>query len=114
MSSRPSRSEVWLADLDPTRGHEQRGPRPVLVVSTDRFNHGPSGLVIVAPITKQERDIPVHVRIDPPQGGCTVTSYILCDSIRSVSRDRLIKLRGTVDNKTMAEVSYALCALMDL
>jgi mRNA interferase MazF len=31
---------VWLVDLDPTRGHEQAGVRPAVVVSTDVFNAG--------------------------------------------------------------------------
>ena len=40
----PVRGEVWLADLNPTRGHEQARRRPVLVVSDDLFNRGPAGL----------------------------------------------------------------------
>jgi mRNA interferase MazF len=36
--SAPARGEVWLADLNPTWGHEQAGRRPVLVVSDDLFN----------------------------------------------------------------------------
>ncbi len=42
--SAPGRGEVWLADLNPTRGHEQAGRRPVLVVSEDLFNRGPAGV----------------------------------------------------------------------
>jgi mRNA-degrading endonuclease toxin of MazEF toxin-antitoxin module len=43
------RGEVWLADLEPTRGPEQTGDRVVLIVSADRFNQGRSGLVIAVP-----------------------------------------------------------------
>ena len=65
----PGRGEVWLTDLNPTRGHEQAGRRPVLVVSDDLFNRGPAGLVIVLPMTSTLRGVPSHVPIDPPEGG---------------------------------------------
>src|ERR1700722_13686295 len=68
MSSAPSpqRGEVWLADLDPSFGHEQGGRRPILVVSVDSFNAGLSGWVVVLPITSRKRSLPLHIPIDPP------------------------------------------------
>ena len=68
----PNRGEIWLADLNPTRGHEQAGARPVLIISTDPFNHGPAGLVFVLPLTRTDRRIPIHVLIDPPEGRVSV------------------------------------------
>jgi mRNA-degrading endonuclease toxin of MazEF toxin-antitoxin module len=72
MSSAPSpqRGEVWLADLDPTFGHEQGGRRPVLIVSVDAFNAGLSGLVVVLPLTSRLRPLPLHVPVHPPKVGC--------------------------------------------
>ena len=40
--SRPQRGEVWRADLDPVRGHEQAGTRPILIISDDIFNNSPA------------------------------------------------------------------------
>ncbi|NLJ36638.1 MAG: type II toxin-antitoxin system PemK/MazF family toxin, partial [candidate division WS1 bacterium] len=40
---KPSRGDIWMLDLDPTRGHEQAGKRPGLIVSADPLNHGPAG-----------------------------------------------------------------------
>jgi mRNA interferase MazF len=71
------RGEVWLADLNPTRGHEQAGKRPVAVVSEDRLNNGPAGLVIVLPITSTIRPIPSHVVVAPPEGGLAVRSAVI-------------------------------------
>lgn len=51
----PIRGQVWLADLGATRGHEQFGRRPVVVLSVDSFNAGPAGLVIVLPCTSKIR-----------------------------------------------------------
>jgi mRNA interferase MazF len=41
------RGEIWLADLRPTRGREQIGRRPVLVLSIDFFHSGPADLIVV-------------------------------------------------------------------
>ncbi|MDX2212140.1 MAG: type II toxin-antitoxin system PemK/MazF family toxin [Oculatellaceae cyanobacterium bins.114] len=41
------RGQVWLADLNPVKGHEQAGKRPCLIISVDLFNQGPAGLVVV-------------------------------------------------------------------
>lgn len=64
----PSRGEIWLVDLNPTRGHELAGIRPALVVSVDLFNHGPAGLVVVLPLTTRLKGIPFHVEVAPPKG----------------------------------------------
>jgi mRNA interferase MazF len=105
---------VWLADLDPTRGREQAGKRPVLVVSEDLFNRGPAGLVIVLPITSTIRPIPTHVPLDPPEGGLKVKSSILCDAVRSISKDRFVACWGGVQASTLAAVSDRLRILMRL
>jgi mRNA-degrading endonuclease toxin of MazEF toxin-antitoxin module len=51
----PLRGQVWEFDLNPTRGREQRGVRPCLIVSTDALNRSAFGTVIVCPITTRER-----------------------------------------------------------
>ncbi len=71
MPGDPARGEIWLVNLDPTIGREQAGERPVVILSTDRFNRGPAGLVIVAPMTTRDRRLPLHVAVDPPEGGGT-------------------------------------------
>ena len=110
----PARGEVWLADLNPTRGHEQAGRRPVLVVSEDRFNQGPAELVIVLPLTSTLRPIPTHLPVHPPEGGLKNSSAILCDSVRSISRERLVKPWGSVTDSTLEQVEDCLRILMGL
>jgi mRNA interferase MazF len=110
----PARGEVWLADLSPTRGHEQAGRRPVLVVSEDRFNRGPAGLVIVLPMTSTIRDVPSHVPVSPQEGGVKSRTAILCEAVRSVSVDRLVVRWGAIDRPTIAAVEDRLRILLRL
>jgi len=110
----PARGEVWLADLSPTRGHEQAGRRPVVVISEDTFNLGPSGLAIVLPLTTRVRGIPSQIEISPPEGGLKARSAVLCEAIRSISVERLATRWGRVSRTTMAAVEDTLRILMRL
>ena len=101
-------------DLNPTRGHEQSGRRPCLVLSVDKFNHGPADLVVVVPITTRDKRIVSHVRIEPPAGGLKETSYIKCEEVRCVAKQRFHKLAGTIDSKAMSEVEYRVAAILGL
>lgn len=112
--SEPSRGEIWLVDLDPTRGHEQAGFRPALIVSVDLFNHGPSGLAVVIPLTSRDKGIPFHVTIDPPEGGVSQTSFVKCEDVRSMSRERLSRRLGLVSEETLSEVEDRLRILLGL
>jgi mRNA interferase MazF len=113
-SSKPARGQVWLVDLNPTRGHEQAGKRPCLVVSVDLFNQGASELVVVLPITSKDKGIPFHVEVNPPEGGLTQRSFIKCEDVRSISVERLTNMWGVVSANTMMLVEDRLRILLGL
>jgi mRNA interferase MazF len=109
------RGEVWLADLEPTRGREQTGERPVLIVSTDPFNRGRSGLVVAVPFTTRRRGLPVHVEVRPPDGGLRDVSFAMCEQVRSLSAERLgPRPFGSVPMAVLRSVEDRLRLLMDL
>ena len=110
----PQRGEIWLVDFDPIRGHEQAGCRPALILSVDAFNSGPSDLVVAVPITKTIRNIPTHVVIRPPEGGVKLDSAILCEAVRSVSKERLSAKWGRVSQQSIAEVEDRVRILLGL
>ncbi len=110
----PGRGDIWLADLNPVRGHEQAGRRPVLVASVDAFNQGRADLVVILPITSTLRAIPFHVTVQPPEGGLSNPSSILCEAIRSISKDRLLQRWGTVAAGTLSAVEDRLRVLLSL
>jgi mRNA interferase MazF len=108
------RGEIWIADLSPVNEHEQDGIRPVLILSADRINNNKAGLCIVIPITSIIRNLPVHVAIEPPEGGLRVKSSIKCESIRSISKDRFLDKWGSVSKKTMKKVEDILRFILGL
>lgn len=96
----PKQGEVWYFDPDPVVGTELgKKVRPALIISCDDMNYGTSGLVIVIPMTSKNKGIDSHVRIDPPNGGLSKTSFLLCEQIRAISKDRLGDKIGTLDTK---------------
>lgn len=109
-----TRGEVWSADLNPVKGHEQAGKRPCLIISVDLFNQGAAGLVVVLPITSKDKGIPFHVELNPPEGGLKLRSFIKCEDVRSISVERLEKRWGTVWSETLAAVEDRLRILMGL
>jgi len=83
-------------------------------VSVDLFNSGPAGLVVLAPLTTREKGIPFHVEIRPPEGGLKKRSFIKCEDVRSVAKERLSERLGTVSPGTLSEVEDRLRILLDL
>lgn len=108
----PRRGEVFWADLNPARGSEQAGHRPVLVISTDSFN-ARMKVVVTAALTTSVRDStregrsPVSVFL--PEGepldkeGC-----VLAFQITTLAHERLEKLAGELTPEQMRHVDRAI------
>lgn len=110
----PQRGDLWWADFSPTRGHEQRGRRPALVISDNRFNESAAGLVLLCPLTTTERSgIPWHIEIGE-NGGLPQRSFVMCEQVRSASEQRLSERIGVVPSAVMEQVEDRLRVLMAL
>ncbi len=112
--TKASRGEIWLVNLSPTEGREQAGTRPALIVSVDLFNHGAAELVVVIPVTSKAKGIPLHVEVNPPEGGLSQKSFVKCEDVRSISIARLIKKLGKVSPQTVNSVEDRLKILLGL
>jgi mRNA interferase MazF len=82
------RGEVRWADLNPVRGHEQAGQRPVLVLSHDVFNER-SGTVIAVAMTSQEPRAGFPLTLESKATGLKKRSWIKISQIRTLSVDRV-------------------------
>ena len=110
----PSRGQVWRANLSPTTGHETRGIRPCLIITVDQFNHGPADLVVVLPFTTKEKGIPFHILVSPPEGGLSERSFIKCEELRCISKQRLVEYMGDVSASSIEEASDYVRILLGL
>ncbi len=101
VGSVPQQRDVWLVRLEPVVGHEQGGERPVVVVSVDEIHRSWFELAVVVPATGTDWEIPLHLRIEAPEGGLTKTSFAMPEMVRSVSQERLIKRFGRIRPETL-------------
>ncbi|HEY7117248.1 MAG TPA: type II toxin-antitoxin system PemK/MazF family toxin [Tepidisphaeraceae bacterium] len=110
----PRRGEVWRVDFEPVRGHEQGRTRPALVISNSILNQSPAGMVTVVPITTRERKLRSYLRLNPRDGGLPQTSFVICDQIRTIAKERLGRRYGVLPRAAQAEVEERLKFLLDL
>lgn len=82
------RGDVRWADLNPVRGHEQAGQRPVLVLSHDVFNER-SGTIIAVALTSQEPRAGFPLTLESKAAGLKKRSWIKISQIRTLSVDRI-------------------------
>ena len=61
----------------------------MLIISTNLFNQGRSRLVVAVPFTTRPRGLPIHVEVQPPDGGLREVSFAMCEQVRSLAVDRL-------------------------
>lgn len=74
------RGDIYLVSLDPTAGHEQRGSRPVLIVSPAEFNEA-TGLPVILPIT-HGGEFARRLGFAVPLAGTRTTGVVRCDQPR--------------------------------
>jgi mRNA interferase MazF len=97
------RGEIRWADLNPTRGHEQAGLRPVLILSHDIFNER-SGTVIAVAITSQPQRAGFPLTLELKTGDMPKQSWVKINQIRTLSVERIGKVIGRASQEEMAQV----------
>ncbi len=97
------RGDIRCADLNPVRGHEQAGRRPVVVLSHDIFNER-SGTVIAAALTSQEprAGFPLTLQLNAPR--LPKRSWVKISQIRTLSVERVGRRLGRASEEELAAV----------
>jgi len=102
--------DIIKVNLNLTKGHEQAGYRPVLVVNNASHTRT-SNMTIVCPITNTNRRNPVHVRLE----GLMTTGFVMCDQVRAIDLQvRDYRVIETVDKETIWEVCDILQGAVDI
>lgn len=121
--SKPLRGEIWMFDLDPKKGREQKGIRPCLVVSTDALNRSDFGTVILCPITTTVRPrFQWRVAITPSDLRLADTGWepkphwVETDQIVTVdtSQRALRHLATVIDEEKLRQVDESLRMMLNL
>ena len=112
-----SRGQIYFVNLDPIRGRELAGRRPVLVVSADAINRQPLVVTVVVGTKSSNvtRDYPTNVRVTARETGLPEDTLFLCFQLRSLDHSRFLdpkarqpNLAGSMPPSRMWEVDEAL------
>jgi mRNA interferase MazF len=112
------RGEVYWADLSPRSGSEQKGKRPVVVVSHDSFNLVSAWRsAIIVPISTSRAQAgrgPTAIPLPSGAGGLRRPSVALCHQVTTLDRGKLTQRLGLLGPQLLAEIARGLRAAMDL
>jgi mRNA interferase MazF len=106
------RGEIWWADLDPVKGREQAGTRPVLVISHDVFNQR-SGTVIALAITSREPSAGFPLTLAITSTNLPKQSWVKIGQTRTLSTERLSKKLGGISPEELNQVIAGLNEIVD-
>ena len=97
------RGEIRWADLNPVRGREQAGQRPVLILSQDVFNER-SGTVIAVALTRQAQRAGFPLTLELHSKGLPKKSWVKISQIRTLAVERMGKVIGRASPEEVAEI----------
>jgi len=114
------RGEIYFVSLDPLKGKEQAGKRPVLVVSSDTINAQPLVVTVVAGTDSKNisRNYPTNIRVTASESGLPKDTVFLCFQVRSLDHARFRGPKasrvGALPPTRMAEIEEALRSVLVL
>ena len=76
----PKQGDIVFLNFNPTKGHEQAGSRPAVVISTDIFNQN-TKMAILCPITSNTKEFPTYYKLEDTN---KIHGSVLCEHIRSI------------------------------
>ena len=76
----PHQGDVVFLDFNPTKGHEQSGTRPAVVISTNIFNQK-TKMAILCPITSNNKEFPTHYKLEDTKN---IQGSVLCEHVKSI------------------------------
>ena len=106
---------VYEANLDPVAGAEQKGTRPVLIVSNEEFNQAMPNITVLPLTSTQRRLYPSEILLPAERAGQPSESIVMAHQIRTISKQRLGKVVGYLDDIQLRhEVRQAIEEHLDL
>ena len=109
------RGEIWMADLNPIRGSEQAGARPVVIFQNDVISKFTTTVLSIPLSTNIRRaSLPSCIRISKGDGGLTNDSVALCHQLRVLDKIRLQRRMGAVAYNTLTSIEDCILFTMGI
>jgi mRNA interferase MazF len=108
MSVTVKRGEIYLVNWNPSRGSEQEGIRPALIIQNDLGNQYSTTTIVAAICTKFKKQYPFLVLIKARESGLDSDSVINLSQIMTIDKSRLVKKLGQIKAETLKSVDRAL------
>lgn len=105
--------DIWLADLNPSKGTEPGKTRPVVIIQTDLLNETHLS-TIVCPITTNIKSEIKLLRVHLKKGQLDKLSDVLVDQIRAIDNKRLLKRLGKLSKEQKNKLKENLLIVLDL
>ena len=105
--------DIWLADLNPTRGTEPGKTRPVVILQTDLLNSVHLSTIICPTTTNVQPDIAL-LRVHLKKGQLERLSDVLVDQIRAIDNKRLIKKLGRLTEDQIVKLKENISIVLDI
>lgn len=106
--------DLWLVDFGEPYPGEPASHRPALVIGPPATFGSGFPFVIVTPLTTTHRSLSLHVEVEATADtGLDDISYIQCELIRSINRDRLVRRLGAVDSDIGHQVATIIKTLLN-
>ena len=108
------KAEIWKAVLNDTKGSEQRGFRPVLIISGDLLNtYAP--VLWVCPLTTKIKNYQGDILLKPnAKNGLSGESEVLAMQLRSISKHRLVEKLGTIETDQLTKLRNGLKEILEM
>ncbi|MCG9879127.1 MAG: type II toxin-antitoxin system PemK/MazF family toxin [Bacteroidia bacterium] len=105
--------DIWMVNLNPTRGSEQAGYRPVLILSGNLANDF-APVLVCCPLTTKLKNYKGNLVLEPnPQNGLTEKSEVMAIHIRSISKERFIEKIGSVSKTQVNQMKQTINELLN-
>lgn len=103
--------DVYFCCLDPTRGSEQQGTRPVIVISNNSVNHhlSVSTVIPLSSVKENDRIYPTEIILSTIESGLPKLSVAMMQQIRTVSHDRFVNKVSSIVNKDTQKKILHVC-----
>ncbi len=111
------RGEIYFVNLNPTKGREQSGERPVLVVSSNRINRQPLVVTVVVGTSGENvrQDYPSNIRVAAQESGLPKETVFYCFQLRSLDPGRFpVKPVGNLSPEIMQKIDTAIRYCLEL